>query len=404
MASTSATELAQEVLRRCLDGEPWQSPEYEELLSQALSPDTAHEASRALFGVLVEGLADRFEPRLCNAYAELFTEAVGRVLPEVWPGELLARYQRVRQVRPFVGDASAVQHAFVLSRVTLGADVVVTSTVMAGLKECFPEARLHFVGPNKNYELFAADERVEHMALEYRRGGTLADRLQVWPDLQGLLNAPYSIVVDPDSRYTQLGLLPVCASDERYFFFESRAFGGESDETLAALTQRWVQWTFGVPDAVPYIAVDESSMPPAPEVCVSLGVGENESKRVPDPFEAELLALLADGRRVCVDSGASAVERARVEKASRGLANVTRWSGSFASFAVEIQRSGLYVGYDSAGQHVAAACGVPLISVFAGEVSERMFARWRPSGPASCEVVRVAEERDPLAAVARRLR
>ena len=35
---------------------------------------------------------------------------------------------------------------------------------------------------------------------------------------------PQSIVVDPDSRLTQLGLVPVCA-DERYYFFESRTFG-----------------------------------------------------------------------------------------------------------------------------------------------------------------------------------
>ena len=37
-----------------------------------------------------------------------------------------------------------------------------------------------------------------------------------------------------------------------------------------------------------------------------------------------------------------------------------------------------YVGYDSAGQHVAAASGTPLISIFAGYPSERMFQRWRP--------------------------
>jgi ADP-heptose:LPS heptosyltransferase len=40
----------------------------------------------------------------------------------------------------------------------------------------------------------------------------------------------------------------------------------------------------------------------------------------------------------------------------------------------------LYVGYDSAGQHVASACGVPLISIFRGSVSERFFSRWQPDG------------------------
>jgi hypothetical protein len=46
------------------------------------------------------------------------------------------------------------------------------------------------------------------------------------------------------------------------------------------------------------------------------------------------------------------------------------------------------VGYDSAGQHVAAASGVPLISIFAGFPVERMFQRWHPSGE-RCEVIRV---------------
>jgi ADP-heptose:LPS heptosyltransferase len=43
----------------------------------------------------------------------------------------------------------------------------------------------------------------------------------------------------------------------------------------------------------------------------------------------------------------------------------------------------LYVGYDSAGQHVAAAAGVPLISIFTGYPCERMLARWRPNTPRS---------------------
>jgi ADP-heptose:LPS heptosyltransferase len=54
------------------------------------------------------------------------------------------------------------------------------------------------------------------------------------------------------------------------------------------------------------------------------------------------------------------------------------------------------VGYDSAGQHVAAACGVPLVSVFAGYPCERFLDRWRPWGPGRIEVVRA--DGDALAA------
>jgi ADP-heptose:LPS heptosyltransferase len=57
------------------------------------------------------------------------------------------------------------------------------------------------------------------------------------------------------------------------------------------------------------------------------------------------------------------------------------------------------VGYDSAGQHVAAACGVPLISVFAGFPSLRMFHRWSPSGP-RVTVIRV-DQPDPAGILAK---
>ena len=50
-------------------------------------------------------------------------------------------------------------------------------------------------------------------------------------------------------------------------------------------------------------------------------------------------------------------------------------------FANLIAHSSLYVGYDSAGQHVAAATGIPLVSAFTGFPAERMFYRWRPAGP-----------------------
>lgn len=133
---------------------------------------------------------------------------------------------------------------------------------------------------------------------------------------------------------------------------------------------------------------------------MSLGVGDNAAKRLPDPFEEELLRLLAStGAEIRVDRGAGGEEAARVTRAvERSGARVEFWDGSFAEFAAAIASAKLYVGYDSAGQHVAAACGVPLISIFAGFPAPRMFDRWRPSGP-SATVIRV-DRPDPEAALA----
>jgi len=337
--------------------------------------------------VVAEGLADRFEPRLCETYPELFAEAVGIVEPELDARELVGRYRRIRSTEAGRGagrgPGGPPYFVFVLSRVTLGADVAITSVILDAVKRRFPWARILLVGELKSWELFEADARIEHLAVSYPRDGSLRTRLDAWRELQVLLTQPNSIVIDPDSRLTQLGLLPVCA-DEDYYFFESRGSGGDGDESLGTLTRRWVAETFGIEDAKAYIAPKSG---PSAGITVSLGVGGNASKRIGGAFETGLLRALA-GSSTLIDKGAGGEEAERVVAAGAGL-NVRYWDGAFAPFAAAIAGSGLYVGYDSAGQHVAAACGVPLVSVFAGFPVPRMFSRWRPTGPGPIEVVRV---------------
>ena len=138
------------------------------------------------------------------------------------------------------------------------------------------------------------------------------------------------------------------------------------------MTRRWVSETFGVEQSRAYIAPKKWDSE-QPAITVSLGVGENPAKRIGDPFEAELLAALArKGVQILIDKGAGGEEAERVERAIPRSDNVRCWEGSFAGFASAIARSNLYIGYDSAGQHVAAACGVPLVSIFAGFPTPRI--------------------------------
>ncbi len=69
--------------------------------------------------------------------------------------------------------------------------------------------------------------------------------------------------------------------------------------------------------------------------------------------------------------------------------------GPFAAFAACVARSRLYVGYDSAGQHAAAAFGIPTVTVFAGFPCERFFARWQPWGAGPKATIRVEVGADP---------
>jgi hypothetical protein len=348
-----------ELLEYCLRGEPWP----DNLLDRALAIDDG----RAFLAIVVERLGDLFEPRLCEVYDRLFTQAILRTAPE------LASRLRSPNERSIPPDTAS--RVYVLSRVTLGADVAVTSVMLDVAKRRYPSAEIVFVGPLKSYELFEFDSRIQHRLAPYARSGALKDRLQASADLW----LHDGIVIDPDSRLSQLGLLTVCDA-HNYFHFPSRAYGGDGDEPLASLAARWALEVFGVEGAKPYVAPRHSTSSESPaDITVSLGVGENAAKRLDDSQERELLrALAGTGASILVDKGGSTEERERVERAL--LPGMRTHDGAFAPFAAQIAGSKLFVGYDSGGGHVASACGVPLISIAKGFVSERMAARWRPNG------------------------
>jgi hypothetical protein len=351
-----------ELLECCLRGEPWSA----DLLDQAIAVDEG----RALLTIVVERLGDLFEPRLCEVYASLFTQVIARIAPDLNP--------RVRPRRGLPEKApESVSRVYVLSRVTLGADVAVTSVMLDAAMRRYPDAQIVFVGPRKNFELFENDPRIAFQASPYARGGTLAERLRASANLW----FDDGIVIDPDSRLSQLGLIAVCP-DSNYFLFESRSYGGDSSGALPDLTARWARQTLGVEQARPYIAPLPAT-DAAADITVSLGVGENPAKGLGPEFEGALMRLLAaTGASVLVDKGGSVEERRRVESVLQPLLQegMRTHQGAFAPFAAQIARSKLYIGYDSAGGHVASACGVPLISIAAGFVGHRMRARWRPNG------------------------
>jgi ADP-heptose:LPS heptosyltransferase len=380
-----------ELLRYCLTEQTWPDP----LLDRAIAEDEG----RAILSIVVEKLGDLFEPRLCEVYDRLFTQIVEHVEPQLVP-RLRKRASHSQSTsarsKTVATPPATVDYVYVLSRVTLGADVAVTSVLLDAAKKRYPEAQIVYVAPEKSAELFAADPRVQEFGAPYVRGGPLLQRLHCTRNLW----ISDGIVIDPDSRLSQLGLISVCDED-RYFHFESRSYGGEGDERLPEMAARWAQEVFGVEDARPYIAPRAAANTEAAEITVSLGVGENIAKRLGDEFERDLIGALAEtDARVLIDMGGSIEERDRVEQAL-GFVNssavnsngantsmIRTHEGAFAPFAAEVARSKLYVGYDSAGGHVASACGVPVISIFAGAVSDRFFARWNPCSRAGGEVIR----------------
>lgn len=341
-----------------------------ERLPEELVRSLGEEQPGEFFRVIVESLADSFDPAQAAAYEELmrvWIPATPRVLP------VIPEY---------------VETVYVLSRVTLGADIKITSIILDAMKKRFPAASIVLVANRKSIALFSADSRVWHIDAEYPRSGPVSQRIEFAHELRSRIEGTNRIVVDPDSRMTQLGLVPVCEAHD-YFHFPSRI--ANADANLTDLTQSWLEDVFGESGDA-YIAPAPVSLEgDSPRAAVSLGVGDNDSKRVGGDFEAQLIRALGEKyQTIWIDRGVGGEEARRVTAAAAAsgcLDRIRFWEGSFAGFASIISQCDFYAGYDSAGQHAAAAAGIPLISIFAGAVSERFRQRWSPAGPGRIDVI-----------------
>ena len=398
IARYSDEELAAEIHRDSLSTGTWNQESLDKLIARSVSedPSVARSATRAFFQDVVERNCDLFDTAATRTYVKVFSQVVAQLLPRYSATDMIARYERVRRVRRYEGEPKRVG---VLSRVTLGADVSVTSVLLNAAKARFPQSEICFVGPAKNAELFVGDPRILPMTAAYKRSGLLRDRLLASEAIREFVDKPDTLVIDPDSRLTQLGLIPVCP-EENYLFFESRAYGKESNASLSVLAAQWAGECLGVNGSRPYSAPPQHI--PLGDITASLGVGENNEKWPGSHIEKAAISQLALlGRRLVIDRGAGGEESDRVDRLFHELEepkNVTLHNGSFGAFAGQILQSRMYFGYDSAGQHVAAAGGVPLVAVFAGYAAERTFQRWWPVGNAPIEVVKSKSisEGDPV--------
>jgi ADP-heptose:LPS heptosyltransferase len=406
--------------------------------------ETAESATRAFFTSLVERLADSFSPPDVALYNRVFAQAVeycrrldrGRAIDEALhrfglhdEADVLGRAEALRHKKSLVRRrAAGVRRVVVLSRVTLGADVAITSVIINRFEREFPDAEIVLVGGRKAAELFGGDPRITFHEIDYRRGATTLERLLTWPDVVEVVRAVTAnlspaewLIVDPDSRLTQLGLLPLTECEENYIFFPSREYGSETNRALAQLAAAWLDEVFGSPSpTLPRLSLRREDTRAAsalltrlrqasarPVVAVNFGVGANPAKRAGDEFEQGLVSELIRRRITIVfDKGAGAEETRRADaviaRAQQDAAAIVVklteqnfaeavndqalgaqllvWDGGVGRLAALVAQSDLYVGYDSAGQHIAAAAGTPCIDVFAGYSSPRMLDRWRPAG------------------------
>jgi ADP-heptose:LPS heptosyltransferase len=408
-------------------------------------------AVSSLYKNIVEPLCDDFSSRcvaLCNLVLLAMIgfirrqregRTLHRLLNELGYGDeklLLSRYAEIRRQPPIaVGLKKKISKILILSRVTIGADVAITSIMVHRLSRSFPRADLIVVGPAHLPEIFYGVPRTHWVRFHYQRDGGLIGRLTSYTSLYHLLQVEWegihdgtTLLFDPDSRLSQLGLLPL-VNASRFYYFPSRDDQPQDTASLSQLTNRWLNHVLGEEDdLLPQIAIRPAHTaniktffaqfpPETRKIVINLGVGNDPRKRLADPFEEDLLAgLLRDSRALVVlDSGCHPGERDRArvlmeimkgkgfQTAAVSEKNLTSKQIHFRSGLVCIQggigmlsalidQADVFFGYDSCCQHLATARGTPSVICFAGAPNDRFFARWRPLDKSgSTTTIRVAD-------------
>ncbi|MBA2480779.1 MAG: hypothetical protein H0V44_08960 [Planctomycetes bacterium] len=416
------------------------------LADAADSDDEATRASglEALFAGLVELLNDGFTRAGRSAYAAVFPRMVWRVasrdaelsqaLRDLGIGDeaaLRSRYAAARAgASPLPGDPRRIA---VLSRVTIGADILLTSIALQRLHQRFPRAEIALIGDAKLTGLFGGMPGVHVRPLSYPRRGPLRTRLTSWLRVLEAVEAERAdLVVGPDSRLDQLGVLPVIREDGRYLLWENTL---DAPLSLAETYDRWLARRLQLPASpgtLPSLALDAPALAlrsrlgdalgPAPIAAVKLDHGGNPAKALPRAAEVSLLReLRSRGWRILLDRGFGREELANsdaliadlgwtptdLDDSGSGIgraveawtpaslvdAELVRFHGSIAGWAAAASLCGLALSYDSVGHHLAAALGVPVVVAFTGFADPGFPIAWQPRGNARIDVVAIATER-----------
>ena len=406
---------------------------------------------KALFAGLVEPLNDSFRPAGRTLYAELFPRVVWRsasripVLAEALAAagiarceQLLERYQQVRQGSAGTPGSATLPTAppdaiALLSRVTIGADILLASVALQRLRDRFPNARLHLIGDGKLQGLLGGMPGVVVEAVPYPRRGPLHERLAVWLAVRAAISrCGAQLVVAPDSRLDQLGILPVIEA-ERYLLWENLQTGSKPG-SLAVLLDRWLASRLALPvepARLPRLALDAPTAELSQRLGLALGRGPwaavkfdhggNAAKALPRAAELAILGRLqAQGWRVLLDRGFGAPELANsdallvqwgqdvtdIDETGTGLgepftqaspgawagASVVRFHGSIAGWAALVCQCRLALSYDSVGHHLAAAAAVPVVVAFTGYADPAFPVAWQPLGAAPVTVISLTED------------
>jgi ADP-heptose:LPS heptosyltransferase len=432
--------------------------EYIELLCEMATSSSDAElggrASSALFEIIVEELCDDYEEMPVETYSRVMSEVISycRKVPEgaaldrrltgfgISTFDDLCNRANLVHSRKYVYDAGKPPTKIILlSRVTIGADVAILSVMIQRFVKIFPDAEIVVIGDAKLEGILAGNPRIRIRRLSYARRGGLFERFSSWHAALDILESEMPpeaeqsvLLIDPDSRISQLGVLPFTHGDNYLFFNSRRCDSSSKNLCMAELANLWMNDVFGTggfchpmiwtPSALRRRArgITDSLRTAGCRrvIAVNLGVGTNPRKRLSDDFEAELLREILKAPRtvVLLDRGFGGEELSRTAallssvrdrglpasnacfkdskdpRVSHGIIGVECAIGEVAALIAECDE---FIGYDSACQHIAAAARIPTLAIFAGSNNMNFIRRWSACGDTRCRIVHVNTLADP---------
>ena len=425
-----------------------------EMMTFSTNPQLNNPGTQALFEIIIERLCDDFESLQTETYNRVMTQVITfcRTIPEGSKlnnrlekfgirsaDDMLTRINKIRLNGNRLTDKGFIKKILILSRVTIGADIAITSIIIQHLTELYPETEIVLIGNNKLKEVYGANSNIRIRKISYSRKGGLMPRLSSWHSLLEIIDQETSSIsgnnialIDPDSRMSQLGVLPLIP-ENNYFFFDSRSDTSFNKKmSMVELTNRWLNDITGTRGfKYPKIWVPDKYLRTAEDffkqlrnsgaeniIVVNFGVGGNLRKSVGKELEKKLLITLLQKPNtvILLDKGFGDQETSyinslieEIDKQGYLIRHTTFSSNNkkpiswgvigmesgIGEIAALIAMSEEFIGYDSACQHISAALETPCLTIFAGSNNMRFIRRWSAHGQNRCSIVHVDTLSDP---------
>lgn len=433
-------------------------PEYIDLLCEMATSFSDmrlnNTAASALFEIIVEELCDDYEEMPVETYSRVMSQVItycrsisaGKTLDKRLTDFGISSFEEINHRSNFIHSRQykydiekPPEKIILLSRVTIGADVAILSVIIQRLAKIFPRAEIVIIGSDKLTGIFGGNSGIRIHPLNYARRGGLFERFSSWHAASEILaeempldNEENILLIDPDSRITQLGVLPLTHHDNYLFFNSRKCASSGKNARMAELANRWTDNVFGVSGfCFPRIWTPSSIARQARDLTCSIraagckklitmnfGVGNNPRKRLDLDFEKKLLGEILKSPQtvILLDRGFGEEELFRSDslishlqdqgyqtagalfgdaeypEISHGIVGVECSIGEIAALIAE---SDEFIGYDSACQHIAAAAQTPTLTIFAGSNNKSFIRRWSACGNTQCNIVHVNTLTDP---------